>query len=349
MLCFRKPFNPTNSPTLLLLDPVPDSGNLSYSTSSSSASSFDPDLSPSSSELVFSQGDNNRAKFDAAVQDVVSKWRRHVPVRDSTYSEFAFNEWAIVDFVKLLGRYLENQPWYRFPYDDWIVHYWTKFVQSVSDTASNRSTSAALTNDGFLTDIIIGVITTVFLAQMQILALPFRWLLGDSYSDSNFMFLVVRQNLSENDDDNEDVEWRDVYEQIECIDQRLIFETEMNIEGSRSAGKRAVAKLWLLKLPRYIGFEKSLVALAKESLNLRIKILEINGMSDSIQMRLTTPSHSTFSFNQVKGGRLRFHSTVPGQLSESLTDGLFSVPVDQILSFISNLPEDTPLSAVYDF
>ena len=208
----------------------------------------------------------------------------------------------------------------RFPYDDWIFHYWTKFVQSVSDTASNRSTSAALTNDGFLTDIIIGIITTIFLAQMQILALPFRWLLGSSYSDSNFMFLVVRQNLSENEDENN--------EEIECIDQRLIFESEMNIEGSRSSSsKRAVAKLWLLKLPRYIGFEKSLVALAREALHLRIKILEINGMSDSIQMRPTTfPFHLLFEPGQSKSVQListilnkfkTLSSTSQGKLSQA--------------------------------
>lgn len=65
-------------------------------------------------------------EYDTVLKD----WKTKHKPRDSTMSDYGFCEWSIVECAQLLGRFLDKEPWYRFPYMGWLGFYWRSLVRA---------------------------------------------------------------------------------------------------------------------------------------------------------------------------------------------------------------------------
>lgn len=111
----------------------------------------------------------------------------HVEHENLTF--FKLSEWMQVEFVQIFGEFMHHTPWYRFPFIDMMKVYAQVLFKTVNVVAEKNGGGllSALSEQGFMIDAVPGVVMALLFGQMQLLSLPVRASLGDSYNPDSLV------------------------------------------------------------------------------------------------------------------------------------------------------------------
>eukprot|EP00438_Fugacium_kawagutii_P019017 Skav234575 [mRNA] locus=scaffold2869:193438:197603:+ [translate_table: standard] len=150
-------------------------------------------------------------------QFLASGFTRLVPVR---YTWYKLNEWMQVEILQIFGQSLESEPWYRFPYFQFMKVYFDVLFQESSIVQRKLGLKKAFGSMAFITSLVPGLIMTLLFAQMKVLATPLLAMpglgfgcFGESYDEAQTReeLVILRPK------DAPPVDWRQVDERITDI------------------------------------------------------------------------------------------------------------------------------------
>ncbi|GAM26439.1 hypothetical protein SAMD00019534_096140 [Acytostelium subglobosum LB1] len=181
---------------------------------------------------------------------------RHHANSDSL-NHYKLPEWMQVEMVQVFGNFMEHTPWYRFPFISMLKVYFDVLFKEFGLVSQEHGVMAALSDQGFLIDLVPGIVMSVILGQMALLALPLRKMLGDTYDDSQMYESIVVLAPSS-------VQWQ-------TIDERIIPIKSLD-HG-----------VHVLRVPTFKPFSEILQTIAKNAP--AVTILQISNNS-SLQIKL---------------------------------------------------------------
>ena len=100
---------------------------------------------------------------------------------------YKMSEWMQVELVQIFGDFMHHTPWYRFPFIDMFKIYAQVLFKTVNVVAEKKGFMAAIADQGFMIDAVPGIVMALLFGQMQLLALPVKASLGDSYDPSKLV------------------------------------------------------------------------------------------------------------------------------------------------------------------
>jgi len=106
-------------------------------------------------------------------------------VPPSTYTWYKLNEWVQVEFIQRLGAFLEKQPWYRFPFSQYMSSYWSLLGKEVKVVSKKNGMLRAVTDPGFWISFVPGLIMQLGFSSLQMLAWPLLKGWGEDYETGN--------------------------------------------------------------------------------------------------------------------------------------------------------------------
>ena len=153
------------------------------------------------------------------------------------YTWYKLNEWMQVEILQIFGQSLENEPWYRFPYFQFLKVYFDVLFQESIIVQSKLGLKKAFGSMAFVTSFVPGLIMTLLFAQMKLLATPMLAMpgFGETYDESRAreQLVVLRPK------DAPKVDWKKLDERITDI-------------------RCAVQGLFIMKVPTFkVGDQKS--------------------------------------------------------------------------------------------
>jgi len=182
---------------------------------------------------------------------------RDLHTSDGEYTWFKLSEWMQVEILEVYAASLNHTPWYRFPYVDMLSLYWRVLSKEVGIVGEKHGLKKALLSNAVATDIVPGVFMGILFGQLQLLALPLKALLGESYADPAQMVeqLVVLTGEQEPD-------WL-------ALDDRI------------TEPVRLVPKLYTIEVPTFKPMTEILLKLSTDS---SLRVLQISNQ-DQVQVR----------------------------------------------------------------
>jgi SAM-dependent methyltransferase len=112
---------------------------------------------------------------------------RELHPSDGEFTWFKLSEWMQVEVLEIYAASLSHTPWYRFPYGDMLSLYWRVLAKEMGIVADKHGLKKALMSSAVVTDIVPGIFMAVLFGQLQLLALPAKASLGESYADPSEM------------------------------------------------------------------------------------------------------------------------------------------------------------------
>ena len=123
-----------------------------------------------------------------------------------------------VEILQIFGQSLEKEPWYRFPYVEFMKVYFDVLFQESSIVQQKLGMKKAFGSMAFVTSLVPGVIMAVFFAQLKLLAtpllsIPSSWGFGESYDEAQALeqLVILRPG------DAPEADWKNLDERITDI------------------------------------------------------------------------------------------------------------------------------------
>ena len=123
-----------------------------------------------------------------------------------------------VEILQIFGQSLESEPWYRFPYVQFMKVYFDVLFQESSIVQRKLGLQKAFGSMAFVTSLVPGLIMTFFFAQMKLLAtpllsMPTSWGFAEGYDEAQAreQLVVLRPRDAPN------VDWKKLDERITDI------------------------------------------------------------------------------------------------------------------------------------
>ncbi|CAE7687298.1 unnamed protein product, partial [Symbiodinium pilosum] len=134
------------------------------------------------------------------------------------YTWYKLNEWMQVEILQIFGQSLETEPWYRFPYVQFMKVYFDVLFQESSIVQRKLGMKKAFGSMAFVTSLVPGIIMALFFAQIKLLArpllsIPSSWGFGESYDEAQ----AVEQLVVLRPRDAPEVDWKKLDERITDI------------------------------------------------------------------------------------------------------------------------------------
>ncbi|KYQ88882.1 hypothetical protein DLAC_10691 [Tieghemostelium lacteum] len=175
-------------------------------------------------------------------------------------NHYKLPEWMQVEMVQVFGQFMDHTPWYRFPFINVLKSYFEVLFKEFGKVSQKTGIMQALSDQGFITDLVPGFVMSLILGQMFLLALPLRKLLGDDYDQTG------------------------LYEQLLVLSP---YQSKWSKIDSRITNVKSLGHgLFTFHIPTFKPFTEVLLNLARESP--LTTILQISN-NVSIQVKLECP------------------------------------------------------------
>lgn len=230
-------------------------------------------------------------------------------------------EWFNVDSAQSYGTFLDDAPWYDFPFLKNIEIYWYIFAQSWKQARSTNSIYEILCkNDYFWTCIVIGTFMTIEYSIKSIIGSFVSAITSGTYNQT---ISVVVQGLS--------------HETIAHLSQKIII-------------KQQYEDITVLEIPRYKTFQNSINILA----NSNSHIIEIGGQR-IIQVKIKSADDSMHNpciapiqmWAKSHNAQLAYTWRLP---TEAYTYGSLITPVNQLQSLLVDAQTNNfKITYIHDF
>ena len=106
------------------------------------------------------------------------------------FTWFRLPEWMQVEMIRSFAQFLENEPWFRFPFGDFFKTYLSVLFKEVKVVSERHNLSKAVLSWGFVINFVPAIVMGVIFGQLFGLALPCRMALGDEYTSDQLSNLV---------------------------------------------------------------------------------------------------------------------------------------------------------------
>eukprot|EP00164_Ancoracysta_twista_P002113 GFYU01002789.1.p1 GENE.GFYU01002789.1~~GFYU01002789.1.p1 ORF type:complete len:1110 (-),score=314.84 GFYU01002789.1:142-3471(-) len=100
---------------------------------------------------------------------------------------FKLPEWLQVEIMQIFGRSMETQPWYRFPFIDFIKLYCSVLKNEVKVVKEQFDWKTAMMSHAFISDAVPAVVMGALFAQLKALAFPLQKILGEEYDTTGLV------------------------------------------------------------------------------------------------------------------------------------------------------------------
>jgi len=244
-------------------------------------------------------------------------------------NHYKLPEWMQVEMVQAFGQYMDHTPWYRFPFISVLKSYFEVLFKEFGKVSQKTGVMQALADQGFITDLVPGVVMSLILGQMWLLAFPLRKLVGEQYDAAGLHEkLLVLSPYKSN--------WSQ-------IDPR--------IQNVKSLGHG----LFTFQIPTFKLFTDVLINLARKSPLTTILSISNNV---SIQVKLETPSNHLNSILKKletfgEDAKVNFtYNLLPPDCKEKLPQQIsVDVLIQSLIPFIRFIDQHDNVSIVqiYDF
>ena len=107
---------------------------------------------------------------------------------DGPYTWFKLNEWMQVEILEELVTSLEHTPWYRFPFLEFMVTYFSVFREQCAIVQEKYGFVAAYGSQSFLVDVVPGIVMTALFSQLRLLAIPLQIAFPNGYDKDRSKF-----------------------------------------------------------------------------------------------------------------------------------------------------------------
>lgn len=272
-----------------------------------------------------------------AVEAMLDELRRFraisdVHANDGEYTWFKLNEWMQVEIMQIYGKSLTHTPWYRFPYPEFLKIYFTTLYKESQIVKNLHGTAKAFSSVAFITSFVPGIIMTLLMSQLQLMALPLKALpestgFGESY-DADKM----------------------VEELVVYAPQDLTLKDWLNVDGRIGGARKLVDKLYVVSSPTFLHLTGVLKNIATKLLSARV--LEISSQS-VVQVRVQVGTANQEALLQsLEGVSVMFQYKFPvdGSTNPPGTMVSLKVQVPYLLSAIRVcLANKISVEQVYDF
>jgi len=91
------------------------------------------------------------------------------------------SEWMTAECIQMFGNSLDHTPFYRFPFMEYCATYRSVLLKETRLVASLQGWFPTLLSDMFLTDLFGGVVLHLGFAALNLVSLPIKMQLGESY------------------------------------------------------------------------------------------------------------------------------------------------------------------------
>jgi SAM-dependent methyltransferase len=199
-------------------------------------------------------------------------------VKSSAGSYMRMSEWLLVRVAEDYSAYLNHTPWYRFPYISYIWLFWKLFFLELHTVASKHGLREALTNYGFMMNVVIGPVLTTLFLQLMVLALPIRMLYGTSNEDAEPEYEEVKIVTETQTNFTQEVDSR-----IRVLEVIRIDDDDFNDHWG-----------YTLTLPRHVPFTEILRKLASK-LSSSAQLISVSNQTD-LQVEVICPSNKVFAW-----------------------------------------------------
>lgn len=120
-----------------------------------------------------------------------------------------------VEILQIFGQSLESEPWYRFPYFEFLRLYFNVLFQESSLVQDKFGLKKAFGSMAFITSLVPGVVMAVLFAQLKVLSTPLLLMpgFGESYDEeaAREQLVVLRPK------DAPQINWKRIDERISEI------------------------------------------------------------------------------------------------------------------------------------
>lgn len=233
-----------------------------------------------------------------------------------------------VEILQIFGQSLENEPWYRFPYFEFLKLYFDTLFQESAIVQGKLGFKKAFGSTAFITSLVPGLVMAVLFAQLKVLSTP----------------LLVMPGFGENYDEDYAKEQL-VILRPDAIDWKRLDERITDITCPAQG-------LYVMKVPTFKVLTEICKTMAKDE---NITILEISSQRQ-VQMKVTTrePGGSELKnfLNSLPGCELALHFSYPtdGRPGPSCTHWALAVDVPYLLATIRACNQrGLQTEQIYDF
>ncbi|KAF2073892.1 hypothetical protein CYY_004780 [Polysphondylium violaceum] len=96
-------------------------------------------------------------------------------------NHYKLPEWMQVEMVQVFGEFMNHTPWYRFPFISVLKSYFEVLFKEFGKVSQKTGIMQALGDQGFITDLVPGVVMSLIMGQMWLMAFPLRKFVGEQY------------------------------------------------------------------------------------------------------------------------------------------------------------------------
>lgn len=160
-------------------------------------------------------------------------------------------EWYNVDVSREYARFIEQTPFYEFPFFQSVGTFWKVFANSYRLSREKASFWGVVFSDYMMMSTFVGIMMTLEYGLKGLISAPIRWLMGDA--EDRFI----------------DIQIDNPKHQALNISYKLLSQNK--------------EKQWL-RVPRYMEFKKAIIELSRQN----IQILDIAGNKE-IQIKVSFP------------------------------------------------------------
>jgi len=196
---------------------------------------------------------------------------------DGEWTWYKLNEWMQVEIFETFAAAMSTEPWFRFPFMDFLVMYWRVLFKEADIVAHKHGTKKAYASMAMVTSMVPGVFMAAMFSQMHLAAVPCKFLFGEDNYDENddhppLEEQIVLRTLTPG---QKEPDWA-------SVDPRIIDVVQV------------VPGLFTLMVPTFKPFTEVLKALAKVE---GIQVLQI---SNQIEVQVRVEWHSAEQLDELK-------------------------------------------------
>jgi len=218
-------------------------------------------------------------------------------------------EWFNVDASQEYGNFINQTPFYKFPYFSYIATYWNLFRKSWRTASKRKGHISVLTSEHTLMNLFVGIVMTVEFTAKGLVSLPVR-LIYSGKEPTNISMLV-----------------EDPQQEITSLDKRITIL------------KKYEHNLCLIHIPRY----KKLLRLISKIVDTNVTIIEIAGQREiQCKVRYKKDKKSPQTWNHCTCEYTWHVPTQPDYIYAAL-----SVKMNKLKQLLKTIQEEGTVELLY--
>ncbi|CAF1170364.1 unnamed protein product, partial [Didymodactylos carnosus] len=239
-------------------------------------------------------------------------------------------EWLTVRMVLLFGNYLYHTPFFYFPYIKYLSLYWSLCITETQLAMNQYGVNKALLSDGFMMNVCVGLILTIFFLQFAFFSFFLRLVVPKLKPEYEQLFVKISNEKENNFNFKNEIDER--IEQVKLLNKGY----------------------YALRVPRHRPFGEIVEKLALYNKNVYFDLIFISNENGFIQVELNiSKPDSLIWVKQQANINPIFEFKYPSDNQElSQTQIIIQLKIEHLFQFIRQCQlhdKSIKITQVYDY